>query len=86
MEQLQLSVAELHKHRVDAMLGQGHLVTHCGPQYVSIQRCGLLQVWDSDGDVVQPPQLPSGDVLMEGSCGGMCSQQCVTETSGQAYN
>lgn len=58
MEQLQLSVTELHKHSVDSVLGQRHLVTHRSPQHVPIQSCGLLHVRDGDGNVVQPPQLP----------------------------
>lgn len=84
MEQLQLGVAELHEHSVDTMIGQGHLLTHRGPQHVPIQRRGLLHVGDSDGDVVKPAQLPQrrGNTLMEGHCCWMCPPERDARASG----
>lgn len=58
MQKLQLSVSKLNEHCVDTVLGQRHLVAHSGPQHVSIQCGGLFHVRNSDGNVIEPSQVP----------------------------
>lgn len=84
MEQLQLSVAELHEHCVDAVLGQWHLGAYCGPQHITVKSRGLLHIGDRDGNMVQAPQLPQWgrNAPMEGCGCRMCPQQHEMGTSG----
>lgn len=58
MQELQLGVSKLNEHCVDAVLRQGHLFTHVGPQHVPVQCCGLLHVRNGNGNMIQPAQVP----------------------------
>lgn len=58
MQELQLGVAQLHKHGVHAVLQQRHGSAHLGSQHIAIQRGGLFQVGHGNGDVIQPTEFP----------------------------
>lgn len=58
VQELQLGVAQFHKHGVHAVLRQRHGSAHLGTQNVTVQRGGLLQVGHGYGNVIQPTEFP----------------------------
>jgi len=70
MQQLDLRVSQLDKHRVHAVIWLCMLLTHFGPEDVSVEGRGFVHVGHCDGDVVHLAHKP----LFFAAHGGGCAE------------